>query len=327
MAVRKGFSIEGVKVGHASNRQGLTGCTVVLLPEGTVGAYEVRGGAPGSRETDLLAPGNLVETVDAFVLGGGSAFGLAAADGVMHWLSEQGRGYGMDPTLPRVPIVPAAVIFDLGIGDPNARPDAGMGYAACVEADPIWDAAGSVGAGTGATVCLALGRGCCIRGGLGMATFEGGGGLKMAAVFAVNAFGNIVDADGKIIAGPRMPDGMLLDTRIFLEDLLRAGGSPEGTATNTTIGVVVTNARLGKNQCLRLARAGHQGLARAIAPSHTRFDGDLIFSAATGRVEANPDLLEVEASELVARAIRNAVQEAEAGGGVPAVCDLSGSEG
>ncbi len=324
MAVREGFSIEGVKVGHVSNRQGLTGCTVVLLPEGTVGAYEVRGGAPGSRETDLLAPGNLVEAVDAFVLAGGSAFGLAAADGVVHWLAEQGRGFGMDPALPRVPIVPAAVIFDLGIGDSNARPDAGMGYAACVEADPIWDAAGSVGAGTGATVCLALGRGCCMRGGLGMATFEGGGGLKMAAVFAVNAFGNIVDSDGSLIAGPRMPDGTLLDTRVFLEDLLRAGGSPEGSAANTTIGIVVTNARLARNQCLRLARAGHQGLARAITPSHTRFDGDLIFSAATGEVDGvNADLLEVETSELVARAIRNAVREAEAGGGVPAVCDLS----
>ncbi len=323
MAVRKGFSIEGVSIGHVSNHEGLTGCTVVLLPEGTVGAYEVRGGAPGSRETDLLNPGNLVETVDAFVLAGGSAFGLAAADGVMHFLEEKGRGYGMDPTLPRVPIVPAAVIFDLGLGDPLARPDAVMGYAACVDAGPDWEASGSMGAGTGATVCLALGRGSCVRGGLGVAVFEGGAGLKVAAVLAVNAFGNIIDEHGGLLAGPRTPDGGFLDMRVFLSDLLRGGdGQPQGSATNTTIGIIVTNARLDKNQAMRLARAGHQGLARSISPSHTRFDGDLIFSAATGVVAANPDLLEVEAAELVARAIRNAVRAAESGGGVPAVCDL-----
>ncbi len=323
MTGRKGFRIEGVSIGHVSNRQGLTGCTVVLLPEGTVGGYEVRGGAPGSRETDLLHPGNLVETADAFVLAGGSAFGLAAADGVMHYLAEQGRGYGMDPTLPKVPIVPAAVIFDLGMGDSLARPDAGMGYAACVEAGPSWEAGGSVGAGTGASVCLALGRGTCVRGGLGVAVFEGSGGLKMGVVLAVNAFGSILDEHGEVMAGPRLPDGSFLDTRIFFADLLRGGGGePQGSASNTSIGVIVTNARLDKNQVTRLARACHQGLARAITPSHTRFDGDLFFSAATGQVDANPDLLEAEAAELVALAIRNAVREAEAADGIPALGDL-----
>ncbi len=338
MAGRKGFSIDGVSIGHASDPEGLTGCTVMLLPERTIGGYEVRGGAPGSRETDLLHPGNLVETVDAFVLAGGSAFGLAAAAGVMRFLSEQGRGYGMDPALPRVPIVPAAVIFDLGIGDATARPDAAMGYQACLDAVPDFAAGGSVGAGTGATVCLALGRGSCVRGGLGVAVFEGGCGLKLAATVAVNAFGDIIDEGGQVMAGPRAPDGSFLDTRVFLENVLRGGGpggpggeppggssggmGEAGSATNTTIGIIITNARLDKNQTMRLARAGHQGLARAIAPSHTRFDGDLFFSAATGAVEANSDLLEVEAAELVARAIRTAVREAASAGGVPALRDL-----
>ncbi len=329
MAERRGFDIEGVSVGHASDLDGLTGCTVMLLPERTIGGYEVRGGAPGTRETDLLNPGNLVETVDAFVLAGGSAFGLAAADGVMRFLAEQGRGYGMDPALPRVPIVPAAVVFDLGVGDASARPDAAMGYQACLNAGPSWEAGGSLGAGTGATVCLVLGRASCVRGGLGTAVFEGGGGLKLAAVVAVNAFGDILDEQGRVIAGPRAPDGSLLDTRVFLENVLRGGGDgsgggelSEGSKGNTTIGIIVTNARLDKNQTMRLARAGHQGLARAITPSHTRFDGDLLFSAATGVVEANADLLEAETSELVARAIRAAVREAESAGGVPALRDL-----
>ncbi len=328
MAARKGFEIEGVRIGHVSNRQGLTGCTVVLLPEGTVGGYEVRGGAPGSRETDLLRPGNLVETVDAFVLAGGSAFGLAAADGVMHYLAEHGRGYGMDPSLPKVPIVPAAVIFDLGMGDADARPDAGMGYAACVDATPSWEEGGSIGAGTGASVCLALGRGTCVRGGLGVEVFEGGGGLKVGVVVAVNAFGSVLGEDGAVIAGPRLPDGTFLDTRVFFADMLRGGaapaaGDPPGPAGgNTSIGVIVTNALLDKNQVTRLARACHQGLARAITPSHTRYDGDLFFSAATGQVDASPDLLEVQAAELTAGAVRNAVREADSAGGIPALKDL-----
>ncbi len=294
-------------LGNAADEVGLTGCTVVLLPPGTIGAVEVRGGAPGTRETDLLKPGNLVETVDAFLLAGGSAFGLAAADGVMRWLEENGRGFAMAPGSPAVPIVPGAVIFDLGLGDATARPDAAMGYRACADASPDLDIAGNVGAGMGATVGKVLGHGNCMKGGLGVAFREMGGGVKMAAIAVVNGFGDVLDEQGDVLAGARAGE-KLLDTRAFLESLPACGEAGQGG--NTTIAAIVTNAVLSRPQAQRLAGAGQQGIARCVSPSHTRFDGDTVFAAATGELPANPDLLEVEASSLTAAAIRRAVREA-----------------
>jgi L-aminopeptidase/D-esterase-like protein len=271
-----------MRVGHWSDPVGMTGCTVVLPPPGTVGSGEVRGGAPGTRETDLLRPGMLVDEVHAVLLTGGSAFGLAAADGVMRWLEE--RGLGFEAGVARVPIVPAAVIFDLGVGDPRARPGPDQGYAACQAAsDPA--TAGRVGAGTGATVGLDR-----VPGGLGLAeTYEGD--VAMWALAVVNAFGAVVDEDGLPLAGEIPP----------------AGAVPAWT--NTVLGVVATNAALTKEGCRDLAAAAHAGLAKAVSPAHTMWDGDTVFTLATGQVEAPRDTLELRAGDALAGAIRRAVAE------------------
>jgi len=312
--------IEGVRVGHAQDEAGLTGCTVVLLPPGTKGGVEVRGGAPGTRETDLLLPGNLVEEVHAFLLAGGSAFGLAASTGVVRYLEEQGIGF--DTGLARVPIVPAGVIFDLGIGDPGARPDADMGYRACLEATAdITARQGNVGAGTGATVGKALGYAWCTKGGLGVAC-AAFGELRVAALAVVNAFGEVVDEEGRIIAGVRLPEGGFCPTE---ELLCRSLGERVDLPplSNTTLGVIITNARLSKTDVNWVAQRGHHGVARAIRPSHTKMDGDLVFAAATGQVEVPPDLVAVAGASLLAEAVRNGVRRAEAAGGVPASRDIT----
>jgi L-aminopeptidase/D-esterase-like protein len=294
--------VAGLRVGHWTDRDGLTGCTVVLCPPGTIGSGEVRGGAPGTRETDLLRPGMLVEEVHAVLLTGGSAFGLAAADGVVRFLEE--RGIGFDTDIVRVPIVPAAVLFDLGVGDPSARPDADAGYAAC-QAASEGTPEGSLGAGTGATVAKVRGLSRAVKGGIGTAVAEAGG-LVVGALVVVNALGEIVDDDGQVLVAARGGD---------------EGDEPAPPIGNTTIGVVATNARLSKERAHLLALAGQDGLARAIRPSHTIWDGDVVFSLATGEVDAQQSEIEELAERVVAEAVRRGVRLATGVPGIPGVGD------
>jgi len=301
-----------LRIGHAVSTSGRTGCTVVLCPEGAVGGVAVRGSSPGTRETDLLHPDARVDRVHAVVLTGGSAFGLASVDGVMRWLWE--RGYGWPTRVVPVPIVPAAVLFDLRPGEVE-WPDATMGYAACVAATDDWPAEGREGAGTGATVGKVLGMANSSPGGIGCATLQLPDGTTVGAIVAVNASGHVVDpVDGRIVAGPRLPDGTFADS---VEILL--GRSPVATGVlpvaNTTIGVVWTDARLDKPRCSRLASVAHDGLARAIRPVHTERDGDTLFALARPSLPTQPDeppppdltVLGVAATEVVTRAIVRAV--------------------
>lgn len=285
----------------------MTGCTVVLATHGAVAGVDVRGAAPATRETDLLRPGMLVERVDAILLTGGSAFGLAAADGVMRYLEE--RGIGFDAGVARVPIVPAAALFDLGVGRADVRPTAEMGYRACqVAADgPIEE--GMVGAGTGATVGHLLGPDGAMRGGIGTAALRLPGDVVVGALAAVNAFGDIRDeATGAILAGARTPSGEFLDTaRAFLE---REGeiGFGRFMSTNTTLVVVATNAGLTKAEATRLAHLAQDGFARVISPAHTMVDGDIVFALSTGNAVGDLPTLGAAAAEVVARAITRAVR-------------------
>jgi L-aminopeptidase/D-esterase-like protein len=292
--------VPGIRVGCWTDPVGLTGCTVVLCPDGTVGSGEVRGGAPGTRETDLLKPGTLVQEVNAVLLTGGSAYGLAAADGVMRYLEE--RGVGFETPAARVPIVPAAVLFDLGVGDARARPGPEQGYAACLAAsDQVPE--GSVGAGTGATVAKLHGVEGAVKGGQGTAAREEGE-VIVGALAAVNALGEVLNQDGSVLAGAR--DGP------------PSAPAPEGS-TNTTLVVVATNASLSKERAHLLSIAAHDGIAAAVRPAHTLWDGDSVFALATGRLDADQRRLEELAIEAVAEAIRRAVLLAEPVAGVPSV--------
>jgi L-aminopeptidase/D-esterase-like protein len=271
--------VAGIEVGHFTDNRRPTGCTVVLARRGAIAGVDVRGAAPGTRETDLLDPANLVERVHAVVLSGGSAWGLDAAGGVMRWLDERGIGLEVGPA--RVPIVPAAVLFDLALGDPRVRPDAAAGYAACEAASREPPAEGNVGAGAGAAVGKIFGFQRAMKGGIGSAavTVEG---VTVGAIVACNALGDVVDPEtGVVLAGTRTPDGrQLLDAR---RALLR-GDSARAIlpGTNTTIGVIATDAVITKAQARRLAVVGHDGLARAINPAHTLSDGDALFAIGTG---------------------------------------------
>jgi L-aminopeptidase/D-esterase-like protein len=283
---------EGVTVGHWTDAKGRTGCTVVLAPEGVIGGVDVRGAAPGTRETDLLRPGMLVDRVHAVLLTGGSAFGLDAAGGVMRFLEERGKGFAIGPV--RVPIVPAAVIFDLLVGDPHARPGADAGYAACVAArrDP---AQGAVGAGTGATVAKGGGRGETRPGGVGVASERAGPAL-VAAVMVANGAGGVWDDEQHEWIAPLLHWDRT--SNLF-------------PAANTTIGVVITDAKLDKSEANRVATVAHDGIARAVRPAHTMYDGDTIFCLATGRVDAPRDAVEAVAALVVARAIAAGVRAAQ----------------
>ena len=312
--------VPGVRLGHAGDPEALTGCTVVLLDEPAVAGVDVRGGAPGTRETDLLRPGRLVGRVDAILLTGGSAFGLDAAGGVMRWLEEHGRGF--DTGVARVPIVSAAVLFDLAIGRSDVRPDAAMGYAACAAAaaGPPEPAEGSVGAGLGATVGKALGMAGAMRGGVGSASQRLPDGVTVGAVVAVNCLGDVYDPDtGERLAGTRDPiTGRPVDTAVALQSLPRRGW----VAPNTTIAVVATDAVLDAGGVARLAETAHAGLARVIRPVHTQFDGDTVFAVATGRRAGDLAALTVAAADVLARAVARAVRAATSAGGVPAWRDL-----
>ncbi len=315
-------AVSGIRVGHATDPVGLTGCTVVLCEEGAVGGVDQRGGAPGTRETDLLRPMHLVEKVHAILLSGGSAFGLAAADGVVQYLEERGIGY--DTGFARVPIVPAAILFDLNIGDPRARPDAAMGYAACQAATDSPVAEGNVGAGAGATAGKILGIARAMKTGTGTAAVDLGNGLIVAALMAVNPLGDVVDpTTGAILAGARRPDSdEPADTLVLMRTLLSQAASPFARPTNTVIGVVATNARLTKEQANKVAQMAQNGVARAIRPAHTLYDGDTIFALATGEHPAEVNLIGAYAAEVVAQAIVCAAKTAEGAGGLPAWRDL-----
>ena len=273
-------AVPGIKVGHATDPVGLTGCTVVLCEAGAVGGVDQRGGAPGTRETDLLRPMHLVQKVHGVMLAGGSAFGLAAADGVMRYLAERGIGVKAGPA--RVPIVPAAILFDLAVGSADARPDAEMGYAACLAASDEAVAQGNVGAGTGCSAGKLLGARHATKTGIGSAAIELGGGLVVAALIAVNPFGDVVDEAGRIIAGTRPLRGEgYADTLALLRGM--TGRLALRIAGATVIGVVATNARLDKEQVNKVAQMAQDGLARTIRPAHTLFDGDTLFALATGQ--------------------------------------------
>ena len=308
--------VPGIKVGHWTDRRAVTGCTVVLCERGAVGGVDVRGGAPGTIETDLLRPGTLVNEVHAVLLAGGSAFGLEAAAGVTRWCEERGIGLAFGGA--RIPIVPGAIIFDLGIGRSDVRPGIAAGYAAASAAKPGKIAQGSVGAGTGATVAKALGIENSLKGGIGTAS-ERAGEFIVGAIVAVNAVGEVLDG-GTVIAGPRRPDGSFADSVRLIAERSTAP-APE----NTTIAVVATNARLTKEQACRLAALAHNGLARAIRPVHTLGDGDTIFTLATGDIELQTNrgvqALEALAPLAVERAIVKAVRAAKPLAGVPSVSD------
>jgi L-aminopeptidase/D-esterase-like protein len=305
--------VPGLMVGHATDLEHLTGCTVVVCAEGAVAGAAVMGGAPGTRETDLLRPENAVDAVHAVALCGGSAFGLAAADGVMRYLASRGAGFATPHA--RVPIVPAAVIYDLGIGSPDVRPDAEMGEAACRAARPGPVAEGCVGAGTGATVGKLFGMRGAMKSGVGTWSTRIPGGATVGALVVTNAFGDVMDVHaGKILAGARHPDrGGFVDA----VEYLRAHGLAETFPGNTTLGVVATNARLTKAHATRLAILAHAGLARAVAPSHTSVDGDTMFVLSIGGEGADWMALQAAVQEAVAEAVMRSVRAARTLGGVP----------
>ncbi len=314
-------NIPGLRVGHAHNLEAATGCSVALTPAGAVCGVDQRGGAPGTRETDLLRPMHLVDRVHAVLLSGGSAFGLAAADGVMRWLEE--RGHGFDVGVARVPIVPAAVLFDLNVGRADIRPDAALGYAACAAAgDDSLPQQGNVGPGAGATVGKILGPAGRMKGGLGQAALEVTPGLWVGAMIAVNCLGDVIAPEtGRILAGARkLPAGSFADTIKIMAQQAADGAAVFG---NTVIGLVATNATLSKEAANKVAQMAHNGLARTIRPAHTMFDGDTMFALATGRHPAtDASLIGAYAGEAVALAVVNAVTYAKTLAGIPSLSDL-----
>jgi L-aminopeptidase/D-esterase-like protein len=317
--------IPGIEVGQAQDDEALTGCTVILCRKGAVGGVDVRGGAPGTRETDLLNPINLVDKVHAVVLAGGSAFGLDAASGVMKYLAEQKIGYGLGAA--RVPIVPAAILFDLGLGKSARHPDPEMGYAAASAATSGPVAEGNAGAGTGATVGKIFGMAGAMKSGLGTSSIEIGGGVVVGAIVAVNAFGDVLDpATNQIIAGARPTRigplklggaGQFADTLEVMKSFAGRTILSLATGGNTVIGVVATNAKFDKAQATKMAQMAQDGLARTIRPAHTMLDGDTIFALATGQKKADVSIVGAYAAEALAQAIMRAVKAAKPAGGLP----------
>ncbi len=316
-------SVPGIEAGHYTDLVNATGCTVVLCRKGAVGGVDVRGGSPGTRETDLLQPARRVDQLFAVTLSGGSAFGLDAASGVMAWLEEQGVGFRVSPEV-IVPIVSSAIIYDLGLVNSKVRPGPEEGRAACAAASKDTLAEGTVGAGTGATVAKTGGTPRAVKGGLGSAAMKLPSGITVAAVVAVNSIGGIWDyTNGQLVAGPRRDSGGFDDPVGVLLD-----GSPPASPTgpvNTTIGVVATNARLNREESNYLARVSHDGLAITIRPCHTIRDGDTMFAMATGESDATADLtaLGAAAVEATAQAVLRAVRRATGLGGIPAVSELA----
>ena len=314
--------VQGIQVGHFTDSRRPTGCTVLIFEKGATAGVDVRGSAPGTRETDLLSPTNSVQQVQAILLAGGSAFGLDAATGVVRYLEEHGLGFHVGAVV--VPIVPAAILYDLGIGDPKIRPTADSGYKACQNASSSMVAEGNVGAGAGATVGKMFGPKQAMKSGLGTASIRvGKTGVIVGAIVAVNAVGDVVDPKtAKIIAGARKPDGSG-----FLDSMaqIREGRSVElPVGANTTIGVVATNVAFDKTQMTKIAQMAQDGLARTINPSHTLADGDTIFAVATGAISAraNHGAIGAIAADVMAQAVVRAVLRARGLPGLPAAADL-----
>ena len=312
--------VKGIQVGHWTNERAATGCTVVLCGEcGAVAGVDVRGGAPGTREIALLDPTCLVERVHAICLSGGSAFGLTAADGVMGYLEEQGIGF--ETGVARVPIVPAAILFDLALGDASVRPDAAAGYAACQAATDGPLAEGSVGAGTGATVGKLRGLAGAMKGGVGTASCRIAGGVVVGALAVVNSFGDVVDPQTReIVAGARRADGEgFVDMEASLFRELPPAQQP---LAHTALGVVATDAALTKAQATKVAQMAQDGLARAIRPVHTPFDGDTVFALSLGELAGDVGQVGTVAARVLAEAVVRAVRKARGLHGVPAVLEM-----
>jgi L-aminopeptidase/D-esterase-like protein len=310
--------IPGIRVGHVTEERALTGCTVVLCEQGAIGGVDLRGGATGTRELSPLDPWHIAPRVHGLLLSGGSAFGLDAAGGVMRYLEERGHGFRVGKAC--VPIVPAAIIFDLSVGDANLRPDMAMGYEACRRATSEPVAEGSVGVGTGATVGKARGVEYAMKGGVGTASITFPDGLIVAALVVVNCWGDVL-RNGQIIAGARDPHGRFADAM----HLLHSGQvSRQVGSLNTTLGIVATNAAFGKVDLTKVAQLAHQGLTRTIAPVYTMFDGDLMFALSMGTQTADLHRVGFTAADMVAEAVVRAVTQAQSRGGIPTYAEIIG---
>jgi L-aminopeptidase/D-esterase-like protein len=317
--------VEGIRVGHDSNREAMTGCTVVLCEDGAVGGVEIRGSATGTRQLDSLYPVHVVQQVHAILLTGGSSFGLDAAGGVVRYLEERGKGFDVGVT--RVPIVPTAVIFDLPLGDHRVRPDADMAYQACLHASTDAVEEGSVGVGIGATVgkLFDLERAC--KGGVGTASLESGG-VVVGALAAVNALGDVVDEEtGEVLVGLRDEQGTRLASTT---ELVRQGVWKEGFGKsylgNTTIGVIATNVSLNREDAIKVARMANNGLARTILPVNTTLDGDIVFALSLGQREGEVNHVGALAEAAIMEAVKRAVKKADGFGILPAYRDLKGKD-
>ncbi len=313
--------VSGIRVGHFSDFEALTGCTVVLCESGALAVADIWGAATGTRQLDALSPGHLVDRIDGLCLSGGSAFGLDAAGGVMKFLEEEGKGF--DVSITKVPIVPAAVIFDLGIGDHRVRPDAEMGYKACLNARGGLVEEGSVGAGTGASVGKLFGVKRGMKGGIGTASMKSKSGATVGALVVVNAFGDVIDPySGRILAGARASEKSrrLVDSsKRMMEGAVRRGFG----FLNTTLAIVATDAHVHKEDLKKVARLAHSGLAKTICPLHTTFDGDIIFILSLGEKEADVNTIGVLAEGALIHAVMRSVQRADGLGAIPAFKDIS----
>jgi L-aminopeptidase/D-esterase-like protein len=319
--------VRGIEVGHAQDDSALTGCTVILSRKGAVAGVDVRGGAPGTRETDLLNPINLVDKIHAVMLAGGSAFGLDAASGVMRYLEE--RKIGFNTGVAKVPIVPAAILFDLNVGRADVRPDLEMGYRACLAASSKVVAEGNVGAGAGASVGKLMGAKQAMKSGLGSASISIGSGLVVGALAVVNTFGDVVDPNtGEIVAGLRSAKvgplqigapGYFADTLQMMRTFLGRTVLSFATRTNTLLGVVAVNASLTKPEMTKVAQMAQDGVARSTRPAHTMLDGDTVFALATGGKKVDASTVGAFAAEALAQAIVRAVRAAHSAGGLPGI--------
>jgi L-aminopeptidase/D-esterase-like protein len=317
--------VPGIEAGHAQDESALTGCTVILCRRGAVAGVDVRGGAPGTRETDLLNPINLVQKVHAIMLAGGSAFGLDAASGAMRYLEEHRIGFNTGAA--RVPIVPSAILYDLGVGRADIRPDAAMGYQACVNATTEAVAQGNAGAGAGASVGKIFGHGRAMKSGIGSASISIGKGIVVGALAAVNAFGDVVDPlSGEILAGVRSAkagrlhigtQGYFGNTLELMKSFLGRTVLNFAARANTALGVVAVNAAFDKTEITKIAQMAQNGFARSIRPAHTMLDGDVVFALATGGKRADISTVGAFAAEALALAVVQAVRMAAPAGGMP----------
>ncbi len=322
--------VPDVLVGHSQDYEALTGCTVLLFPKGAAAGIDQRGGAPGTRETDLLRPMHLIQKIHAIMLSGGSAFGLDSASGAVRYLEE--RKIGVDVGVARVPIVPAAVLFDLSIGSSTVRPNADMGYKACLNASSSPVELGNFGAGTGATIGKILGNKSAMKAGIGSAVVQIGNGICVGAIIALNAFGDVYDpGTGQIIAGARRPGNKdnqfntqinFIDTLTFLKKKIGQLVIRFATSQNTIIGCIATNAELTSEGCNKVAQMAHNGIAMTVRPAHTMLDGDTLFAVSTGGKKADVSTIGAVAAEVVAQSILSAVKTAHGVECFPALQDL-----